>query len=614
MNRVWIEKLDRALEGLILSVSGWRGIFAACGDGESREPGISPAHTLIAAAAGRAFAEYLGANSQVSTVHPPVPPLPAPLVLVGTDTRPTGPAIADAVIRSLPGSGCRVRYAGLVAAPEIMAWARSAAGAAGFIYISASHNPIGHNGIKFGRTDGGVLPGPEAESLVRLFKALITGGDSPEDRANRLEALLAALNVDVGEIYAQVPGAKQEAYRAYFDFTARVVYGDRESELRAAMRRGLEKYPVKLVCDFNGSARTRSIDREFLGSLGLELKGINEGPGEIAHRIVPEGESLEPCRLFLEQCSQEDPHFLLGYLPDCDGDRGNLVIRDGERARSLEAQEVFALCCVAELSHLVWTGELKNNKRGTAIVVNDPTSMRVDRIAQSFGVEVFRAEVGEANVVGLARKLREQGYTVRVLGEGSAGGNITHPSAVRDPLDTLFSLLKLLAVREGPGFFPIWLERRGGECPEHFGLSDIIASLPPFVTTGTYEPEALLNVKTADHGKLKDRYQAVFLREWESRREDLYSKHGIVAWEAAAYRGMEERRGISRFADAGRGGLKIHFLNGAGLPVAAMWMRGSGTEPVFRVMADVEGQDRGFERDLIFWQRRMVAEADSMKN
>jgi phosphoglucomutase len=74
---------------------------------------------------------------------------------------------------------------------------------------------------------------------------------------------------------------------------------------------------------------------------------------------------------------------------------------------------------------------------------------------------------------------------------------------------------------------------------------------------------------------------------------------------------MEERRAIGRFGDAGRGGLKLHFLNGAGLPVAAIWMRGSGTEPVFRVMADAEGQDRGFERELIFWQRRMVVEADS---
>jgi phosphoglucomutase len=308
----------------------------------------------------------------------------------------------------------------------------------------------------------------------------------------------------------------------------------------------------------------------------------------------------------------------LGYVPDCDGDRGNLVIWDNGAARIVEAQEVFALCCVAELAHLVWTEEQEAGTAGVAprkiaIAVNDPTSLRVDRIAQAFGAQVFRAEVGEANVVGLARKLREQGYIVRILGEGSAGGNITHPSAVRDPLDTLLSLVKLLCVRGDRGFFSIWLQRGGGEYRDNFSLSDVIASLPPFVTTGVYEDEALLKVKTADHGALKNRYQTVFLREWENRKDPLRKKYGIESWEAAAYNGMEERRGITRFGDAGRGGLKVQFLNRAGIPIAAIWMRGSATEPVFRIMADAEGKGNDLERDLIFWQRRMVAEADSME-
>jgi phosphoglucomutase len=249
--------------------------------------------------------------------------------------------------------------------------------------------------------------------------------------------------------------------------------------------------------------------------------------------------------------------------------------------------------------------------------VNDPTSLRVDRIARAFGAELFRAEVGEANVVGLARKLRDQGYTIRVLGEGSSGGNITHPSAVRDPLDTLFSLLKLLCVREGPpgtaagGFFSIWLSRLGRPCPKNFGLADITASLPPFITTGISEDRAVLRVKTKDHRALKDRYQAVFLEEWETRRGELRDKYGILSWEAAAYNGLTERRNIGRFGEAGRGGLKIQFLNAERLAVAAIWMRGSATEPVFRIMADVEGRDRGFEQDLIGWQRRMVSRADA---
>jgi phosphoglucomutase len=310
-------------------------------------------------------------------------------------------------------------------------------------------------------------------------------------------------------------------------------------------------------------------------------------------------------------------------MPDCDGDRGNLVFWDqGEqKARALEAQEVFALACVAELAHLVWTGELKYDNKGNAltkvaVAVNDPTSMRIDRIARAFDVSVFRAEVGEANVVGLARKLREQGYLVRILGEGSAGGNITHPSAVRDPINTLVSLIKLLAIRsegERKGFFELWcnLSDQAELYRPDFTLSDIIAALPAFISTGTYTPEALLQVKTEDQGLLKSRYQKIFLREWEERKEGLRARYGITGWEAASYKGLEEKRGISDFSSAGKGGLKISFIKKAGHAAACIWMRGSGTEPVLRVMADVEGSDKRIERALIEWQRKMVIEADT---
>jgi phosphoglucomutase len=615
---------------MILSASGWRGIFAADGGEESAVPEISASHRLIAAGAAGVFAAWLKSPDGGAEVRE------APLVAVGTDTRPTGPAIADAVISALLSSGCRACYAGVTAAPEIMSYARSlgeaggraprgAEAAIGFIYISASHNPLGHNGLKFGLADGGVLPGNDTALLIEKFRALMAA----PDRIPRLTGLLGRANPqELGKLYQETPAVKRNAYSAYLNFTARVACGD--GSLEKAIREGVRERPLGFACDFNGSARTLSIDREFLGSLGLGFHAINDRPGGIAHRIVPEGESLEPCRLFLEELHRKDPSVILGYVPDCDGDRGNLVIWDeaAKRARSLEAQEVFALACVGELAHLVWIGESGGEGAGglrkAALAVNDPTSLRVDRIARAFGAELFRAEVGEANVVSLARKLREQGYTVRILGEGSAGGNITHPSAVRDPINTALSLIKLLSVRRGkaggrkgagPGFFRIWLDRsgQGASYREDFNLSDVISSLPRFATTGAYESEAVLKVKAADHGVLKDRYQTVFLREWESRKAELEQRYGIRGWEAAVYNGTVERRGVSRFGEAGRGGLKINFLDRDNVPVAAIWMRGSATEPVFRIMADVEiagGRDKDLERDLIFWQRRMVSEAD----
>ena len=628
--------LDAAISKMILSASGWRGVFAENNDEESRAREISQEHRIIAAAAAKVFSDYLKTQAPEKNI-----------VIVGRDTRPSGEAIAAAVIQALLSEGRELRYTGVSAAPEIMAFARSCgkddgdsnAPAAGFIYISASHNPVGHNGIKFGLTDGGVLQAEEAAKLSSAFGEFMAA----PDRVDRAKALLGGkdessakkLNAAYLSVLTARESWKNAALAAYRDFSAEVISGSAcraaQGEFFDAVKKGLEKRPLGIAADFNGSARTVSIDREFLSSLGLRFYGMNETPGEIAHRIVPEGESLDYCRAFLEELHSKDPSVILGYMPDCDGDRGNLVIWDEGKmaARNLEAQEVFALACLAELSSLVWTGELtfdingKSNSR-PALAVNDPTSMRIDRIAKAFGAKVFRAEVGEANVVGLARKLRGEGYLVRILGEGSAGGNITHPSAVRDPIDTLAAIVKLLAIRSDSGrkgIFEIWcnLSNQTEIYREDFVLSDIIASLPAFVSTGAYSDDALLMVKTGDHGLLKDRYQKIFLREWEDKKNMLKAEFGISDWEAIAYNGITERRGIKRFGEAGRGGLKIEFFAGSAkagtasaVPaLACIWMRGSGTEPVFRVMADTEGSSSRLERFLIEWQRRMVLEADN---
>jgi phosphoglucomutase len=608
--------LEKALSGMILSASGWRGVFAESGEEEDAGPGISRAHTIIAAAAAKVFSGYLKDKG----VSPGVP------VIVGRDTRPTGEAVAGAIIRALLAEGRETAYLGAAAAPEIMAFARAAglAGkAAGFIFVSASHNPIGHNGIKFGLIDGGVLPGTETALLVKAFRELTARPAC----AAEMEALLGKGGGEkTALVYSLSPKYKEEARGAYLDFTREVITGSSDAAKAGAVldaiRRGIGERSLGIAADLNGSARTVSIDEEFLTGLGASFYAVNAQPGEIRHRIVPEGESLEPCRKLLEDLHRKDPSYLLGYVPDCDGDRGNLVVwDDGEnRARALEAQEVFALACMGELAHLVWAGDLKYDNKGNsltraALAVNDPTSLRIDKIALAFDVPVFRAEVGEANVVGLARKLREEGFLVRILGEGSAGGNITHPSAVRDPIDTLGAILKLLTIRsagERKGLYELWCDLSGQAetYREDFTLADVIASLPAFVTTGAYSEEAVLKVRTADHAVLKDRYQGIFLREWENRKEQLKARYGITGWNASVYNGLEERSGVARFGEAGKGGLKVSFTNDGGRTIACIWMRGSGTEPVFRVMADAEGSDRRFERDLIEWQRRMVLEAD----
>jgi len=599
------DELYSVLDKMILSASGWRGIFAVCGDEESKNPKISSNYRVICGAAAFVFYEYLRNLSSGK-----------PVILLGCDTRPTGDAITEAMISVLLTAGCDVRFAGITAAPEIMAWARSLnmQQSTGFIYISASHNPVGHNGFKFGLTDGGVLAAVESIKLINSFRSFL----SENENISKIKRfILSADDIQLKNVYDNAKKYKIDAFNSYLEFCGDVMISG-NTAIAKALKYSLSEKPLGIVCDFNGSARTVSIDKKFFTELGFKYEYINGAPGQIVHRIVPEGESLIPCSGLLEEAHSRDSSFVIGYMPDCDGDRGNLVVYDDTlgKARTLEAQEVFALACVAELSHMIWTGALPSK---AAVAVNDPTSMRVDRIAWAFGVSVFRAEVGEANVVSLARRLREDGYLVRILGEGSAGGNITHPSAVRDPVNTVLAIAKLLSIgtlNGKPGLFEIWCSLSGQAdlYRSDFTLSDIIASLPQFISTPSYSKDALLRITTEDHALLKDRYQKVFLQQWEERKDDLKTRFDLCRWEAIAYNGLDERRNPGSFKEALRGGLKILFFDSEDKPSAYIWMRGSATEPVFRIMADVEVKNNynaeQMENDLLQWQRCMVMTAD----
>ena len=304
---------------------------------------------------------------------------------------------------------------------------------------------------------------------------------------------------------------------------------------------------------------------------------------------------------------------LLGYMPDCDGDRGNIVYwnEKTQTAQPIPAQEVFALCVMAELSFEYWKNPSAKN---LAVAVNCPTSMRIDEIASSLGAKVFRAEVGEANVVNLAREKRAEGFNVRIFGEGSNGGNITYPSAVRDPVATIFALVKLLSLRDtknGEGLFHIWCKKSGQEDKyrNDFTLADVISTLPAYTTTGVSEERAVLQVKMEDKGKLKENFKTEFKKFFEEKKAVLESDYGITSWDCCLTNGTKETVGAENWNNA-NGGLKVRFNDKNRNPVAFIWMRPSGTEAVFRVMCDVKGNNPEGEKQLLAWETEILQKAD----
>lgn len=621
---------------MITSASGWRKIFTSSADETDISSDIGQENTVIAALAADTFADYIISKNE------------SPMIVLGIDSRPTGPVIAEIMLRVFLSKKIAIAYTGIIASPEIMSFSRYFNG---FAYISASHNPVGHNGLKFGLNDGGVLNAEENAILVKEFEKKC----AREDAASYAQKLIhSCSDVDLDWLFAESVAAKHTALNSYRMFSKIVISGtsnlQKQNSFFARIRKTILNHPLSVVCDMNGSARTLSIDSTFLNECGITLHTINNRPGIIAHEIIPEPENLVYCAAEMERLQKEgDKTCVLGYMPDCDGDRGNLVYWDEklQKAEVLKAQEVFALSVLAEVAYSIYqeqnisgkglackAQQILNSKAQNhnsfekiaddlklSVAVNGPTSMRIDEIVNSFGGKVFRSEVGEANVVNLAREKRAEGYTVRILGEGSNGGNITHPSCVRDPLSTLFALIKLLVLRdevidgvEQKGLFHLWCIASGQteKYKENYTLRDIISTLPQCTTTGVSEKRAILNIKTSDHAILKSRFQKIFEQQWNVHKEELKKLYGFYSWQAVITNGTKEEKDVTDFSKSGRGGLKIIFKDENENPLAFIWMRGSGTESVFRVMCDVKGNKPNEEKRLLEWETQMILKADSL--
>ena len=616
MNTAYPE-LQQAFEKMILSASGWRKVFAQSGNENDGTPEISAADCDIVFLAAQSFAEFL---------HAEFPAIRT--VIVARDSRPTGAALLKEAVTALAASAAAgstaitVQSAGITAAPEIMAYARTIGAA--FMYISASHNPIGHNGFKFGLDSGGVLDGNQSARLIALFTQKCKAAHPDAVNLLRKDADPAQLRT----VFESEAAHKQAALTAYKNFLREVIADSQDTTEQARFFASLKQQcaalaeagkPFTLVADFNGSARAASVDRTFFEQLDMQLTGIAEKAGTIVHGIIPEGGNLATCAAKIEELHRSNPaqaeNTLFGYMPDCDGDRGNIIYWDEvqQKALILEAQEVFALSVIAELSYLHYSG---NISAPLAVTVNGPTSLRINEIAKALEAEVFYAEVGEANVVNRAEDARRYGYKVRILGEGSNGGNITYPAAVRDPLNTLFAISKLLLIKDTPDRscpFRIWCERSGqtAKYRKDFTFADIIATLPCYWTTPTQEARALMHIHTTDHTALKSAYQKIFMQEWADKKQLLKDRFGIVACKVFAYNGTVCSENLRDFGVSAKGGLKVQFYNASHTPIAFIWMRGSGTEPVFRIMADIKGYDQAVEEYLVQWQGDMVRKADA---
>ena len=102
-------------------------------------------------------------------------------VLIGMDTRESGPAIAAQLAHGLERAGVGARFAGVVTTPGVAYLTRTGEFSAG-VMISASHNPFQDNGIKVFARSGYKLPDAEEHEIEEeIFRILDGAHEMPPD-------------------------------------------------------------------------------------------------------------------------------------------------------------------------------------------------------------------------------------------------------------------------------------------------------------------------------------------------------------------------------------------------------------------------------------------------
>ena len=148
-----------------------------------------------------AFGVALGKDAAAHARHPEI--------LIGTDTRESGPWIAEMVAGGLSSQGARVRYAGVITTPGLAYLTRTGSFVAGVV-ISASHNPYRDNGLKVFGHNGFKLPDAEEDLIEREIFSLLAAPVAPAPLALLVEEDLARqyLNFLLGISSLRLDGVK----------------------------------------------------------------------------------------------------------------------------------------------------------------------------------------------------------------------------------------------------------------------------------------------------------------------------------------------------------------------------------------------------------------------
>jgi phosphoglucosamine mutase len=270
-----------------------------------------------------------------------------PKILLGMDTRESGPEIARALSAGMAAGGAQAVLVGVIPTPGIAYLCRTTDAAAS-ISISASHNPFEDNGVKIFGHDGMKLPDTIEEEIEDELRALrrenVTIAETPLDE-----------NTELIEAYERflISGVPPKALAG-----------------------------KKIVLDTGYGAAYR-IAPEVFRRAGAEVVVIHDSPN--GRNINESSGALHPERL-----AQTVVEHAADYGVAFDGDADRAIFAD-DAGKIRDGDEIIYLWA----KYLRERGQL----RGDCVVTTVMSNFGFERQLKEDGIELCRANVGDKYVL-----------------------------------------------------------------------------------------------------------------------------------------------------------------------------------------------------------------------
>jgi phosphoglucosamine mutase len=282
----------------------------------------------------------------------------APRIVIGRDTRESGPDIERWIADGAAARGARVESAGVITTPGVAYITRTAGFDAGVV-ISASHNPYRDNGIKIFSPSGKKLDDRMERRIEEDLQAWSTrgsGGDKKEAIVN-----------DRDRLHATDASRYKESYIAY---------------LTEEVSRGLRLDGIRLAIDCaNGAAS--DIAPELFKRLGATVEVLS---------ATPDGKNIN------EQCGSLHTGSLQKRVVELGADLGIAFDGDADRALFVDGRGSlidgdFVLLILAE--NMKSNGSLAKD----TVVATVMSNIGLELALRERGIELIRAQVGDRYVL-----------------------------------------------------------------------------------------------------------------------------------------------------------------------------------------------------------------------